>query len=107
MAQRCPAWRLARPPVGTFGRRPDEGVGAPGFRSYPLNFYARCGEVVHYVFTTSLVAGLPRWERGGYNFPTSSVSGGAEKWPTGACEPRLACGGLRGEQGAYAPRSPS
>ena len=42
-------------------------------RFYPLNFYARCGEVVHRAFTTSLVAALPRWERAGNNFPVLVV----------------------------------
>src|ERR1039458_6767400 len=47
------------------------GAGVPRLRFYPLNFYARCGEVVHRAFTTSLVAALPRWEQARNKLPTS------------------------------------
>jgi hypothetical protein len=44
------------------GIRTAEDIASIAVRSYPLNFYARCGEVVHCVFTISLVAALPRWD---------------------------------------------
>src|ERR1017187_10182927 len=40
-------------------------------RFYPLNFYARCVEVVPRGFTTSLVAALPSWEQARNKLPTS------------------------------------
>src|SRR5277367_6429700 len=78
---RIPARSAPSAKILTFkSARLDIGSAPFEVRSYPLNFYARCGEVVHYVFTASLVAALPRWEAGSERIQAAAVARSAAIW---------------------------